>query len=132
MNNSTLNSATQLTGRVLLSFIFIMAGISKIGAYTGTQGYMESMGVPGILLPLVIMLEVGGGLALLLGWQTRIAAFLLAGFSIVSALIFHANFADQMQSILFMKNIAIAGGLLLLVAGAAQDWSIDGKRIARA
>jgi putative oxidoreductase len=132
MNNSTLNSATQLTGRVLLSFIFIMAGISKIGAYTGTQGYMESMGVPGILLPLVIMLEVGGGLALLLGWQTRIAAFLLAGFSIVSALIFHANFADQMQSILFMKNIAIAGGLLLLVAGAAHDWSIDSKRIARA
>jgi putative oxidoreductase len=132
MNNSTLNSATQLTGRVLLSFIFIMAGISKIGAYTGTQGYMESMGVPGILLPLVIMLEVGGGLALLLGWQTRIAAFLLAGFSIVSALIFHANFADQMQSILFMKNVAIAGGLLFLVAGAEQQWSIDSKRTARA
>lgn len=132
MNNSTLNSATQLTGRVLMSFIFIMAGISKIGAYTGTQGYMESMGVPGILLPLVILLEVGGGLALLVGWQTRIAAFLLAGFSIVSAVIFHANFADQMQSILFMKNVAIAGGLLILVAGAGQDWSIDGKRTARA
>jgi putative oxidoreductase len=132
MNNSTLISATQLTGRVLMSFIFIMAGINKIGAYAGTQGYMESMGVPGILLPLVILLEIGGGLALLLGWQTRIAAFLLAGFSIVSAIIFHANFADQMQSILFMKNLAIAGGLLFLVAGAAQKWSIDGKQTARA
>jgi putative oxidoreductase len=132
MNNSTLISATQLTGRVLMSFIFIMAGINKIGAYAGTQGYMESMGVPGILLPLVILLEIGGGLALLLGWQTRIAAFLLAGFSIVSAIIFHANFADQMQSILFMKNLAIAGGLLFLVAGAAQQWSIDGKQTARA
>lgn len=132
MNNSTLNSATQLTGRALMSFIFIMAGISKLGAYAGTQGYMESMGVPGILLPLVILLEVGGGLALLLGWQTRIAAFLLAGFSIVSAVIFHANFADQMQSILFMKNVAIAGGLLFLVAGAAQGWSIDGRRAVRA
>lgn len=132
MNNSTLNSATQLTGRVLMSFIFIMAGINKIGAYAGTQGYMESMGVPGMLLPLVILLEIGGGLALLLGWQTRIAAFLLAGFSIVSAIIFHANFADQMQSILFMKNVAIAGGLLFLVASAEQQWSIDSKRTARA
>jgi len=132
MNNSTLNSATQLTGRVLMSFIFIMAGISKIGAYAGTQGYMESMGIPGILLPLVILLEVGGGLAVLVGWQTRVAAFLLAGFRVVSAIIFHANFADQMQSILFMKNIAMAGGLLFLVAGAAHGWSIDDKRNALA
>jgi putative oxidoreductase len=128
MNSSTLNSATQLTGRVLMSFIFIMAGISKIGAYAGTQGYMESVGVPGILLPAVILLEVAGGLAILLGWQTRIAALLLAGFSIVSALIFHANFADQIQMILFMKNIAMAGGLLFLVAGATHNWSIDGKQ----
>jgi putative oxidoreductase len=128
MNSSTLNSATQLTGRVLMSFIFIMAGISKIGAYAGTQGYMESVGVPGILLPAVILLEVAGGVAILLGWQTRIAALLLAGFSIVSALIFHANFADQIQMILFMKNIAMAGGLLFLVAGATHTWSIDGKQ----
>lgn len=128
MNNSTLNSATQLTGRLLMSFIFIMAGLSKIGGYAGTQAYMESVGVPGILLPAVILLELAGGLAILLGWQTRIAAFLLAGFSIVSAVIFHANFADQTQVILFMKNIAMAGGLLFLVAGATHNWSIDGKR----
>jgi putative oxidoreductase len=93
---------------------------------------MESMGIPGILLPLVILLEVGGGLALLLGWQTRIAALLLAGFSVVSAIIFHANFADQMQSILFMKNVAMAGGLLFLVAGTTHVWSIDKIRNARA
>ena len=128
MNNSNLNSATQLAGRIMMSFIFIMAGISKIGAYAGTQGYMESVGLPGILLPAVILLELAGGLAILLGWQTRIAALLLAGFSIVSAVIFHANFADQIQMILFMKNIAMAGGLLFLVAGATHDWSIDGKR----
>ena len=128
MNNSTLNSATQLTGRALMSFIFIMAGISKIGGYAGTQAYMESVGVPGILLPAVILLEVAGGLAILLGWQTRIAAFLLAGFCIVSAVIFHSNLAEQMQMILFMKNFAIAGGLLFLVAGAAHNWSIDGRR----
>ena len=128
MNNSNVNSATQLAGRAMMSFIFIMAGLSKIGAYAGTQGYMESVGVPGILLPAVILLELAGGLAILLGWQTRIAALLLAGFSIVSAVIFHANFADQTQMILFMKNIAMAGGLLFLVSGATHNWSIDSKR----
>lgn len=127
MNQSILNAGTQLTGRVLISAIFIMAGINKISGYAGTQGYMESMGVPGALLPLVILLEIGGGLAVLLGWQTRIAAFLLAGFTVLSALIFHANLADQMQFILFMKNLAMAGGLMFLVAGRRHDWSVDAK-----
>ena len=128
MNPSTIAAATQLTGRVLMSAIFILAGISKIGAYAGTQGYMESMGVPGILLPAVILLELGGGLAVLVGWQTRMAAFLLAGFSVLSALIFHANLGDQTQSILFMKNLAMAGGFLFLVAGGAGAWSVDARR----
>jgi putative oxidoreductase len=128
MNNSVLNAGTQLLGRVLISVIFIMAGINKIGAgYAGTQGYMESMGVPGMLLPVVIILEIAGGLMVLAGWQTRIAAFLLAGFTLVSAIIFHANFADQMQSIMFMKNLAIAGGLLFLVAGSVHAWSVDAR-----
>jgi putative oxidoreductase len=130
MNTSktTTTAGTQLAGRALLSVIFIVAGIGKIGAYAGTQGYMESMGVPGALLPLVIALEIGGGLAVLLGWQTRIAAFLLAGFCLVSALIFHADLADQMQSILFMKNLAIAGGLLTLFASGAGTWSLDARQ----
>jgi putative oxidoreductase len=128
MNQSILTAATWMTGRVLMSAIFLMAGISKLGSYAATQGYMESMGVPGILLPLVILLELGGGLAVLLGWQTRISAFLLAGFCIVSALIFHASFGDQMQSILFMKNLAMAGGFLFLVAGGAGAWSLDARR----
>ncbi|WP_455235182.1 DoxX family protein [Thiogranum longum] len=127
MNSSPTTAATQLSGRVLMSIIFITAGVSKIGAYAGTQGYMESMGVPGGMLPLVIALEVGAGLAVLLGWQTRISAFLLAGFSVLSALIFHADFGDQMQSILFMKNLAMAGGLLMLVANGAGSWSIDAR-----
>lgn len=122
---TTTTAAAQLAGRALLSVIFIMAGINKIGAYAGTQGYMESMGVPGALLPLVIALEIGGGLAVLLGWQTRLAAFLLAGFCLVSAAIFHADFGDQMQSIMFMKNLAIAGGLLTLFASGAGAWSLD-------
>lgn len=128
MNQYIANASTQLTGRVLMSSIFIMAGINKISGYAGTQGYMESMGVPGALLPLVILLQVGGGLAVLSGWHTRIAAFLLAGFCVLSALIFHANFGDQAQSILFMKNMAMAGGLLFLVSGGKHAWSIDVKR----
>jgi putative oxidoreductase len=128
MNQTILTAATRMTGRVLMSAIFVMAGISKLGSYAATQGYMESMGVPGILLPLVILLELGGGVTVLLGWQTRISAFLLAGFCIVSALIFHANFGDQMQSILFMKNLAMAGGFLFLVADGAGVWSLDARR----
>jgi len=128
MNQPILTAATRMTGRVLMSAIFIMAGISKLGAYAATQGYMESMGVPGALLPLVILLELGGGLTVVLGWQTRISAFLLAGFCIASALIFHASFGDQMQSILFMKNMAMAGGFLFLVEGGAGAWSLDARR----
>jgi putative oxidoreductase len=86
------------------------------------------MGVPAGLLPLVIALEVGGAVAIILGWRTRIVAFLLAGFSIVSALIFHRALGDQMQFILFMKNLAMAGGFLFLVARGAGEWSLDGRR----
>jgi putative oxidoreductase len=128
MNPTLVTAVLQLFGRALMSAIFLMAGTSKIAAYTATQGYMESVGVPGALLPLVITLELGGGLAVLLGWQTRFSAFLLAGFCVVSGVIFHANFSDQMQSILFMKNLAMAGGFLFLVAGGAGPWSLDARR----
>lgn len=114
-------------GRVLMAAIFISAGMSKITGYAGTQAYMEAFGIPGILLPLVIAVEIGGGLALAVGFQTRIAALLLAGFSISSAIVFHANFADQIQSIMFMKNLAIAGGLLMVVAHGAGQLAIDKK-----
>ena len=100
-----------LGGRALMSVIFLVAGISKISAYAATQGYMESVGIPGALLPLVIVLEIGGGLALLLGVSARLAAVALAGFSIVSAVLFHADFGDQTQSIMFLKNLALAGSL---------------------
>lgn len=119
MNRTHLNDGLLLGGRVLMSAIFLFAGYGKIVAYSATQGYMESVGLPGGLLPLVIALELGGGLALLLGFQARLAALLLAGFSVVSALLFHFDFADQMQSILFMKNLAMAGGLLFVVAAGS-------------
>jgi putative oxidoreductase len=122
-----INNYGSLIGRILISVIFLMAGISKITGYAGTQGYMEVMGVPGVLLPLVIALEILGALAIILGFKTKITAFLLAGFSVVSALLFHNNFSDQMQATMFMKNIAIAGGFLFLVVHGAGALSLDNK-----
>jgi putative oxidoreductase len=124
---NTLLSIAAPVARVLLSLMFVTSGISKISGYAGTQGYMEAMGVPGSLLPLVIALEILGGLAVMLGWHTRIAAFLLAGFTLLSALLFHANFGDQTQMIMFMKNVAIAGGFLMIVAQGAGAFSLDNR-----
>jgi len=119
-----------LAGRILLAHIFILAGINKLGAgYAATEGYMEAIGIPGILLPAVIVLEVGAGLALIAGIFTRYAAWSLALFSILAAAIFHADLSDQTHMIMFMKNIAIAGGLLMLAAAGAGGLSIDNKRL---
>jgi putative oxidoreductase len=117
-----------LCGRVLLALMFVVSGYGKIGGYEGTQGYMEAMGVPGMVLPLVIVLELGGGLAIIAGWQTRIVAALLAGFCLVAAIIFHLDFADPMESILFMKNLSVAGGFLLLAAYGPGALALDNRR----
>jgi len=123
-----MNSAIVLVARLLLAHIFLLSGLSKILGYADTQGYMEAMGVPGALLPLVIVVEVGGSLALIVGFFTRWAALALAAFCVATALIFHRNFADQMQMIMFMKNLTITGGLLLLYVQGAGAFSIDAKR----
>lgn len=115
-------------GRLLLALIFIVSGLNKITGYAGTQGYMEAMGVSGGLLPLVIALEVLGGIAIVVGFQARLVALVLAGFSIVSAAIFHADFADQTQMLMFMKNVAIAGGFLMIVAHGAGTYALDNRR----
>jgi len=123
----TFQSLAAPAGRVLIALIFIMSGISKLGSFAGTQAYMESAGVPGMLLPVVIVLELLGGLAIIVGWHTRLAAFLLAGFTLLSGVLFHGNFGDQMQMIMFMKNLAITGGFLMIVALGAGPWSIDNR-----
>ena len=119
-----LNALLAVTARALMAMIFIGAGYSKLIGYAGTQSYMEAMHVPGAFLPLVIALELGGGIALLLGLQTRLVAGLLAGFSIIAGFIFHGG-ADQMNQILLMKNLAIAGGLLAFVRTGAGAPAID-------
>ncbi len=122
-----LNPYFGLAGRVLLAIMFVASGYGKIGGYEGTQGYMESIGVPGMLLPLAIVLELGGGLAIMAGWQTRIIAILLAGFTLLTAFIFHLNFADPMESIMFMKNLSIAGGFLMLAAYGPGALALDNR-----
>lgn len=122
---NTVQAVGLLVARLLMALVFVAAGYSKIGGYAGTQEYMAAFGVPGALLPLVIALEIGAGVALALGLLTRLAALGLALFTLGAAVLFHANFADGMQQILFMKNLAMAGGLFALVASGAGRLSID-------
>ena len=123
----TVKPYTDVVGRVLIALLFLLSGWSKIGAYAGTQTYMQHAGVPGGLLPLVILLELGGGLAIVIGLYTRPVALLMAGFSIVVALLFHASAADQVQQIMFLKNLGLAGGFLFLVANGAGRLSVDAR-----
>ncbi len=123
--NGTIAAATDLAARLLIVTLFFLAGTNKISAYEGTAGWMEAMGVPGALLPLVILAEVGGAIAILVGYQTRLAALGLAVFSIASALIFHNNIAEQAEFLNFFKNLSIAGGFLFLVLSGAKNWSVD-------
>jgi putative oxidoreductase len=122
---STVKNVSELAGRSLLSLLFLLSGVGKIGGYAGTAAYMSSLGVPSGLLPVVIATEVLGALAIILGWQTRVTAVLLAGFSLVTALVFHSNFGNQIEMIMFLKNVSIAGGFLLLVANGAGPLSLD-------
>ncbi len=123
-----MNNFIELSARVLLGHIFLLAGLNKLGeGYAGTAGYMDSMGVPGGLLPAVIALEIIGGLMVIAGFKTQWAAYALAGFTLIAGALFHFNPQDQMQMILFMKNVSIAGGLLLLSVHGAGGLSVDSK-----
>jgi putative oxidoreductase len=131
---ASLQAPVLFVARALLSLIFILSGVQKITGYSGTAGYMEMMGVPSILLPIALLVEVGGGLALLVGWQTRLAALALAGFSVVAGYLFHwlaitgaDAMADMTQQIMFMKNVTIAGGMLAIIGTGPGAWSLDAR-----
>ena len=126
---NTLQIFAAPTGRFFLAIMFFMSGLTKISQYAGTQGYMEAMGVPGFLLPLVILTEAVGGLAIILGWKTKYVAIALAGFTVLSAILFHADFSNQAEMTNFMKNIAIAGGFLTLFVHGAGAYSLDNRAI---
>ena len=128
--SSNTNGAVALVGRILLALIFIMSGFGKLTAIGGTAGYFASYGIPAPTAVAVLagLIELVGGLAVLVGYQTRIAAWLLAAFSIASALIAHMDWSDMMQWINFQKNLAIAGGFLLLAAFGPGSISVDERR----
>ncbi|MTD11594.1 DoxX family membrane protein [Acinetobacter sp. YIM 103518] len=122
VNQNQVNTIVSTLARVLVAYIFIVAGYGKISGYEATAGYMEAMGVPSALLPLTILVELGGGLAMLLGFQTRFAAFGLAVFSLITAFIFHGGAEDAIN---LMKNLSIAGGLFFVMLHGAGKLSID-------
>ena len=133
--NTSLQNPVALAGRVLLAAMFVIAGFGKIANFAGTVGYMQSQGVPAAsaLAVLAILAEVGGGIALIVGFQTRLAALGLAIFTLIASLIFHPFWslpaAEQMvPQLLFMKNVSIIGGLLVVAAFGAGRWSLDAAR----
>lgn len=125
---SSWSDSADLAGRAMLTAFFIIFGFMKITGYAGFAKYMEAHGVPSFLLPLVIATELGCGFAVLLGWHTRIAAFLLAGFALLSNLIFHPALSDMTGQIITLAELATAGGLLALTAHGAGGWSLDARR----
>lgn len=116
-----------LAGRILIVGIFILTAPDKITDFAGTQEWMESKGVSGILLPAVIALEILGSLSIILGWKTRISAFLLAGFTLLTAFLFYPDLSNEGQFLHFMKNLGIAGGFMFLVANGSGRYSLDAR-----
>jgi putative oxidoreductase len=125
MNNPALSDAAKLVGRILLVLMFVLSGWSKINGYAGTQAYMGSAGVPAILLPLVIIVELLGGLMIVVGYKTRLAALALFAFTIAASVLFHQFWVQPAQYQPFMKNLAAAGGFLVLFAAGAGAYSVD-------
>lgn len=122
VNQANTDATLAVIARVLMAYIFIVAGWGKLTAYSATVGYMESMGVPSAMLPLTILVELGGGLALLFGFQARFAALGLGIFSLITAFLFHGGVEDGIN---FMKNFAMAGGLFFLMLHGAGKFSVD-------
>ena len=132
--NPSYETLAAFVGRIFLALIFVVSGVGKITGYAGTAAYMASKGLPlvEILLPLTIAVELGGGLLLALGWKARWAAVALLLFLIPTTLIFHQFWGidpklAQMQKIHFLKNVAIMGGMLMVLAIGAGAWSVDRK-----
>lgn len=127
MNGQSLQNAIELAGRSLLGLLFVIEAFSKLAGYDGALRYMAAFGMPALLLPPAIALELGAGLLLIVGWHTRLAALALAAFCIVAALIFHTRLSDTNEFIHFLKDFALAGAFLVLAARGAGPWSLDAR-----
>ena len=117
-----------LLGRLLISTLFLISAYNKVFSIDGTMSWMEGFGVPGFLLYPTIALEIILPLFVIIGYQAKVSAGLLALFCITTAYLFHYDFVDQMQTIAFLKNLGLAGGFLFIVVNGTKDWSIDNNK----
>ena len=117
-----------LLGRLLISAIFLISAYNKIFSIDGTMGWMEGFGIPGFLIYPTILLEIILPIFVIVGYKAKISSAVLAIFCLATAFIFHFDFLDQIQTILFLKNIGLAGGFLFIVANGTKDWSIDREK----
>ena len=115
-------------GRIFISALFLLSAYNKIFSINGTMGWMEGFGLPGLLLYPTIALEIILPFFIVIGYQARLSAGLLAIFCIATAFIFHYDFVDQMQTIAFLKNLGLAGGFLFIVANGTKDWAVDREK----
>lgn len=122
-----LSNILDLIGRIFISAIFLLSGINKIGNYESSHAWVESLGIPGILLIPAIVLEVVAPILIIVGYKVKISAGMLSLFCIATAVIFHTDFTNQMEFISFFKNIGLAGGFLFLSINGAKDFSLDKK-----
>ena len=123
-----MSNVLDLIGRIFISALFLISAFNKIFNLGGSMGWMESFGVPGFLIFPAIAIELILPILVIVGYQARIAAGILAIFCLATAFIFHSDFSDQMQFILFLKNIGLAGGFLFIVANGTKDWAVDREK----
>jgi putative oxidoreductase len=127
MDRNKFFSGLDLLGRLLLAALFVSDVWTIVNNYGATADYLAQFGVPPLLLPIATVVQLGGGLLVAIGWQTRLAALALAFFCVSTALIFHSQFADPNEAIHFWKDLALAGGFLVLLAHGAGAWSLDAR-----
>ena len=126
--NPTIAAGFSLAGRCLLALLFLVEAWVKLNGYAGALAYTQKFGIPGFMLPGAIALELIGGLLIVIGWQTRRAAIALAGFCLIAAFVFHTNFSQSNEVLHFLKDLAIAGGFLLLAVNGPGEWSVDERK----
>tara|TARA_B100000963_G_C22612813_1_gene665753 strand:+ start:753 stop:1139 length:387 start_codon:yes stop_codon:yes gene_type:complete len=117
-----------LIGRVFLSSVFLFSGYNKIINFSETVSWMEGFGIPGFLLWPTIVLEIILPVLIIIGYRTRMSAIILAAFCIITGLIFHLDFGNQMQTVALLKNLGLAGGFIFLVINGPKDWALDKKK----
>ena len=123
-----MSNILDLLGRVFISSVFLLSGYNKIFNFEGTADWMSGFGMPSFLLWPAILLEIIFPILIIIGYKTKISAYLLALFCISTALIFHLDFSNQMQTIALLKNFGLAGGFIFIAINGPKEWAIDKKK----